>query len=122
MRRYKGFKPSFEIKTAAKDHICLTCQSIIRKGAKYYSKMENSERLGKRLEEETGFPIQEIKRRTHFWFVNTLNLKFCSLKCLQDYSQHPEQTYQRKIEIEEGILNRVKEVIQLMSALEGKTK
>jgi len=120
MRR--TLKASFECKTANREHTCIYCGNTIHKGTKYYSKTENSERLGKRLEEETGFPIREIKRRTHFWFVNTLNLKFCSLKCLQDYSQHPEQTYQRKIEIEEGILNRVKEVIQLMSALEGKTK
>jgi len=123
LRRYgRELEPSFECKTANKDHICLFCNRVIKKGTKYFSKTEHSQLVAERLEKETGFTLREIKKRTRFWFLDMLNLKFCSLVCLQNYNQYPEQAYQRKTEIEEGIINRVKDVIELMTKLEGKKK
>ena len=117
-------KPSFEYKTARKDHICMFCGDIIPKGTKYYSKSEYSKELRRLLEERTGFDIYTIKKRTHFWYVDKVSWAFCSLKCMSFFTclsedKLPEEVKKRKQDKINSIVNNISDTLNMMASLGG---
>ena len=129
MRRFSD-KPSFEVKTANKDHICVWCGNTIAQGSKYYSKAENNAMIDKLLEQETGFDIRTIKARTHFFYCDRIAWPFCSFDCMSNFAKHTWETWPFSVRermdtriIE--IVKKIKDVVNLMTALgssEGKTE
>lgn len=123
MRKYSN-KPSFEVKTANKDHVCIWCGNTIPKGMKYYSKAENNKMVDKLLEQETGYDIGTIKARTHFWYCDKIAWSFCSLDCMSNFSALTWETLPFNVRGRMGtrivgIVKKIKDVINLMTALGG---
>jgi len=126
----RSTKPSFEYKMANKDHICIYCGNTIPKGNKYYSRPENSEEVRRLLEEETGYDIYTIKRRTRLFYCDRISWAFCSWECMRDFAACTKDTLPYPVQARMGIkiaslVKNVKDVIYLMTALggsEGKKK
>lgn len=124
MRRDKD-KPSFEVKVARKDHTCFWCGKPILKGTKYFVKPEHDKTLAQLLEKETGYPIYTIKRRTRLWYCDSISWTFCSNKCMSDFfwyrekNQLPEEVKARVDDKITKIIEKVKDVLLMLTALQG---
>ena len=127
-RRF-NLKPSFEVKTARVNHICIFCGNTIKKGTKYYSKPENNKMIDKLLEEKTGYDIYTIKSRTHFFYCDRISWAFCSLFCMYNFSKSTWETLPFNVRGRMGakivsIVKKIEDVLGMMTALggsEGKT-
>jgi len=125
LRRYgRELKPSFECKTANKDHICIWCGNTILKGTKYYSRPENNVMIDKLLEEKTGYDIRTIKARTHFWYCDRIAWPFCSTECMSEFASHTWETLPFNVRGRMGsrivnIVQKIQEAVHLMTALGG---
>jgi len=122
MRR--TLKASFECKTANREHTCIYCGNTIHKGTKYYSRPENSEEVRRLLEEETGYDIYTIKRRTRLFYCDKISWPFCSWECMRDFAAYTRDTLPLHVQVRmdlkiAALVKNVKEVIHLMTALGG---
>lgn len=127
MRRFYRYQPSFEYKKANKNHTCIFCGSTIKKGTKYYVKEEYNKLIDKLLEQRTGYPIYIIKARTKFYFLDRIDWAFCSISCLQNFSQYtwdnlPPDVKERMEQRILSIVDKIADVITLMTSLEGKLR
>lgn len=123
----KRKRPSFQSHNARKEHECIWCAKTIPIGAKYFSKPDNCKMVDELLEKETGWNIYTIKRRTRLYFVDRISWKFCSLECLANFSNHtwedlPFNVRGRMGPIIVKLVNKVKDIVKLMTSLEGQNE
>lgn len=112
----------YQIKKARKNHVCLWCGKIILKGSQYYSRQERNKKLASLLEEKTGFNVNRIKVKTHFWYVDAVSWPFCSLDCLSNFlnsDQYPTEVERRMNEKINSIVERIVDIIAMATALQG---
>lgn len=120
-----SIKPSFKIQKAIKIHECIWCGKVINPGDTYYSKGEHSQVLVRHLEEHIGESIHDIKKKTHAWFCDYVNWKFCSTECMREWSmwtfdKMPFNVRGRMLSKISAILKKVQETLKMMSAFGGK--
>jgi hypothetical protein len=120
-------RPSFQIQKAIKMHECIWCGKVIKPGSTYYSRGEHSQVLARHLEKHTGESIHNIKKKTHCFFCDFINWKFCSTECMSEWSKWTFETMPfnvrgRMLSRIAAILEKVQETLKMMSALGGKSK
>jgi len=117
-------KRSFEIHTCMKERVCIWCGKTIFKGSRYYSKPESNKMIARLLEEKTGYDIQTIKARTHFWYCDRVSWPFCSTECMSSFSSYTWETLPFNVRGRMGsrivgIVNKIQDVIGMITALGG---